>query len=143
MKALLLAALVTAACSNTHSDPTTEREQFATEVGEDYVFTFTRFCECTAEYGGTFRVYVTAGVVANATDLAGTQTSAEILATLPTIDDIFDTIDTAEVEGAASVVVEYDPNEGYPTSVAIDYSEQIADEEYSVSVRDVVRINAD
>ncbi len=144
MKApLLLAALVTAACSDTRSDPTSERDQFATEIGENYVFTLSRSCECSAETAGPFRIYVTGDSVDNATDLQGNAVDAEILAQLPTVDDIFQRIEDAETEGAASINVVYDPDGMYPTSVFIDYSEEIADEEYSVTVSDLEPILAD
>jgi hypothetical protein len=143
MKALLLAALVTAACSDTHPDPTTEREQFATEVGGNYSFTFSRSCECLPETAGPFRIYVTGDSVDNATDLEGNAIDAEIIAQLPTIDDIFQRIEDAETEGAASIDVVYDPGDGYPTSVNIDYSEEIADEEYTVTVSNVEPTLAD
>ncbi|MGV6808887.1 MAG: DUF6174 domain-containing protein [bacterium] len=51
-----------------------------------------------------------------------------------TIDDVFDLIADAIENGADNVNVTYDEQFGYPTSVAIDYSEQIADEELFLSI---------
>lgn len=51
-----------------------------------------------------------------------------------TIDGVFDIIADAIENGADGVNVTYDSQFGYPTSVAIDYSEQIADEELFLSI---------
>ncbi len=51
-----------------------------------------------------------------------------------TVDSLFDEIKAAIDSGADNVQVEYDPTSGYPTSIFIDFNQQIADEELSLRV---------
>ena len=51
-----------------------------------------------------------------------------------TIDSLFDEIKNAIESGADNVQVEYDPTSGYPTSIFIDFNQQIADEELNLSI---------
>ena len=48
-----------------------------------------------------------------------------------TIDGLFDKIQDAIDREAVRLTVSYDPEIGYPTSVSIDYSLTIIDEEFS------------
>ncbi len=56
-----------------------------------------------------------------------------------TIDDVIDTVEAAEHRGVASLSVEQDTMRGYPTSVAIDYDQFIADEELYYDISKVKR----
>jgi hypothetical protein len=53
--------------------------------------------------------------------------------TIPTIDGLFEEIQDAIDSNAFRVVVQYDEQLGYPTSIFIDYDEFLADEELSIS----------
>ena len=55
---------------------------------------------------------------------------------LVTIDGVFDKIQAAIDQDAAEVTVEYDPARGYPRSVFVDYSRQVADEELALQISD-------
>jgi len=64
-----------------------------------------------------------------------TDQNYEFYAPHATIDLLFDEIESAINEGADSVTVTYDETYGFPTEIAIDFSQEMADEEmyYSVS----------
>merc|ERR1712187_81012 len=53
----------------------------------------------------------------------------------PTLDKLFTIIQDAINANAFRVSVEYDEEHGYPTSIAIDYDEMIADEEFFVTAK--------
>ena len=55
------------------------------------------------------------------------------------VDDLFKQIDEAISNGAEKVQVEYDPQFGFPTSIYIDRSSMIADEESSIKVSNFQR----
>ena len=57
------------------------------------------------------------------------QTEAEILENARTINDVFDFIESIDVNSVADFVVEYDDKYGFPTLVSIDYYLNIADDE--------------
>ena len=56
-----------------------------------------------------------------------------------TVDDLFKQIDEAISNGAEKVQVEYDPQFGFPTSIYIDRSSMIADEESNIKVSNFQR----
>jgi len=64
-----------------------------------------------------------------------TDQNYEFYAPRATIDLLFAEIDAAVSDGADSVTVTYDTAYGFPTEIAIDQSQEIADEEmyYSIS----------
>jgi hypothetical protein len=55
---------------------------------------------------------------------------------LLTIDGGFEKIQAALDQNAAEVTVDYDPARGYPRSVFVDDSRQVADEERSFQISD-------
>jgi hypothetical protein len=57
------------------------------------------------------------------------QTESEILERARTINDVFDFIETIDINNVASFVVEYNPTYGFPTLVSIDYDLNISDDE--------------
>jgi hypothetical protein len=143
MSKLALAFVLLAACTDTHGDPgpteqtATQRLRFIEQTGSSYSFTYLRSCECLESSAGPFRIVVTDGVIASATDREGGAVLPEVLANLPTIEDLFDRIDEAYDRPADSIEVTFDPAAGYPTEVDIDYSTAIADEEFTAFISDV------
>jgi hypothetical protein len=59
---------------------------------------------------------------------------------LPTVDDLFDIIESAIAQRVDLLEVEYHPVLGHPTRIAIDYGFNVADDEVSHSARDLVPI---
>lgn len=57
------------------------------------------------------------------------ETAMEVLEKARTIEDVFDFIESIDVNSVASLIVEYDDKYGFPTLVSIDYDVNIADDE--------------
>ncbi len=57
-----------------------------------------------------------------------------------TVETLFAELRQAIDEGAVSVNVEYHPDLGYPTAYFIDFSEQIADEEFGITVESLTPV---
>ena len=68
--------------------------------------------------------------------------STDVLQSLQTIEELFDTIADAYAQNAAVISVTYDPDASYPVSVGIDYDLGIADEEFSLQITDVQSFDA-
>lgn len=93
----------------------------------DYDFELLIGCFC--RYDGTLLVRVRAGTVTSATRMAdGSALSAAELADVPSVGELFDIARQALAE-ADEVEVAYHPTLGYPTSLAIDWQENAADDE--------------
>lgn len=101
-----------------------------------YSFTYTRDCFCPEEYRGPFEFDIVDGVRTQVR-FKGEPYFDRALEEFETIDDIFDEVERAIEQGAASVNVEFDPDLGYPRSVWIDWELQMADEEMGYTVSDV------
>ena len=136
-----------AACAD---DPTPEvaeleskREQFTQTMQGSYKFTWRKSCECTTEWTQPIRITVQQGSIIQALYVETQQpVSAALLADLETIEGVFDLVQDAYNEGAHSINVTYDPTNAFPTSIGIDYDVQIADEEFSLQISDVIEFAA-
>ena len=142
MKKLLLLTLVLvlAACSAGGSE--FERNQ---RIWQDSGITHYRFnlsisCFCAFRDQMPLSVEVRDGqIIAMAASdgilVLDTDPNYPFFAPHATIDQLFADIDEAYKSGADSVTVTYDPTYGFPSEIAIDPSQQMADEEmyYSVS----------
>lgn len=102
-----------------------------------YSFTWQKSCFCDAETTAPIRITVENGQITEAIFLeTEAPVPAGIRAQLLTVDGLFATVQDAVDRDADSIVVSYDPNAGFPVSIAIDYEVNAADEELSISVRD-------
>lgn len=136
---LLFPLLVLAACAQTA--PTTDgpetldeaRALWAAADLDTYSMTLTRTCFCPEDYRGPFQVTVEAGEVAEVRFQNRDLPTERAVS----VDDLFDLLQTAYDEGAARVNATYHPTLGYPTSLYIDRSEQIADEEVGYTVENL------
>jgi hypothetical protein len=113
----------------------------------NYDYTFGRVSE--GYLLGIARVSVRSGVVTSVNDVV---TSAENMVTMDqltfraryfpfnggTIDDLFDTLQSALDLRAYSVSAKFDPRFGFPSSGYVDFHPVIAGEEVSFTVRDLV-----
>lgn len=99
-----------------------------------YEYTITYQCFCPTEELGPFTALVTEGEVTNLTEGSTKE--------LATVQALFDMIQEAIDEGAATIEVSYDETTGHPTSVWIDIDEMMADEEHGVTVTDLVAIQS-
>ena len=120
------------------SDPSPEfvaaRERWTEADLGAYSMTLQRICFCpTPDYTGPFEVAVRDGAIETVM-LEGASVDVE---RGETVEALFDLIAEAYERGAESIAVDYDPEWGYPTSVGIDYSAQMADEEIAYRVSDL------
>lgn len=66
---------------------------------------------------------------------SGVMVSAERLASMRTIDGHFDIVQNAIDEDAVFLNVSYDDTFGFPADIAVDYREEVADDEISYFIR--------
>jgi hypothetical protein len=79
-------------------------------------------------------IEVRGDAVLSAVDARGAPLGQPIAGPYGTIDDLFAVVERAIAANAAQVDVSYDPARGYPTSIAIDGSTRIADDEIGYTV---------
>lgn len=148
MRIHLAFALALAACTGSGSSTPEETEleaaqaKFQTNMSGSYTFHSLRSCECTAETTREMRVTVTDGAITGAIYVDDeSAVSPQTLQHVMTIEETFEEIQSAIDENAHLITVEYDTELGFPTSVAIDYSAQLADEELSLLISNVVPLS--
>jgi len=113
------------------------RERWAEREPAEYQFNYTRSCFCPALTN--VRVTVRNGVVVSARVIAtGAELSPTERAEIPTIDGLFDVIESAIDQRAHELRVSYDAQMGFPMSIVLDYREMIADDEVFYEVKEVM-----
>jgi hypothetical protein len=144
MRLPLAFALALTACSGSGSSTPAETEleaartKFAQSSNDSYTFHSRRSCECTTEATREMFITVENGSITTAIYVDDEMPVPQNLRdSLFTIESAFEEIQTAIDEDAHMIHVEYDATLGYPSSIAIDYSEQIADEELSLIISNV------
>jgi len=142
MKKLLLLTLVfmLAACSAGGSELSRNRENWQDANITHYRFSINISCFCAFRDQMPLTVEVRDGQIVHMATVDGTlvldtDQNYEFYAPHATIDLLFAELDAAVNDGADSITVTYDATYGFPTEIAIDYSQEIADEEmyYSIS----------
>ncbi|EIJ36341.1 DUF6174 domain-containing protein [Thiothrix nivea] len=116
------------------------RKQWESQGIDDYSFTLQRSCFCRGDAIRPINIEVRDGSVTSAR-YADTgelipddrQTNKQSIYNL-SADGLFNLVDQAIKGGAAQVDVSYDKQYGIPTSIYIDQSKQIADEEMGYSI---------
>ena len=138
----LVATAVLAGCGESLA-PEAELElaaaRWAERGGPDYEFVLDRICECLVV--GPVRLTVRDGDVQGAEALEGSSSAPGTHPDpeqFPTIDELFTQLRAAAAAGPARFEVAFDQTLGHPVSVDVDISEQIADEELLLEVRDLV-----
>ncbi|GHJ59641.1 hypothetical protein NOK12_21590 [Nocardioides sp. OK12] len=122
------------------SEPTSEPTEDPDGFGPtDYSYTLTLTCYCP-DAGVPIRVTVAddevvSAVYARSGGRGGAQAGEDVpLARVLTIDEV---IEAADDPDAHRVEVDWPEDQDYPSSVAIDRSEQVVDEEIGYRLRDV------
>jgi len=142
MKKLLLLTLIfiLAACAAGGSELSRNREKWQDANITHYRFSFNISCFCAFRDQMPLTVEVRDGQIVHMATVDGTlvldtDQNYEFYAPHATIDLLFAELDAAVNDGADSITVTYDATYGFPTEIAIDYSQEIADEEmyYSIS----------
>jgi hypothetical protein len=101
----------------------------------DYDYFYQRSCFCMEVMRTKYEVQVRNDTVDGAFSAEdGTPAKPDMLGNwLPTIEGIFDQIQSAIDQSAYSMKIQYNDTFGYPMSVSIDYNPMMADEELYVS----------
>lgn len=139
---LIAALAVIAGCSSSTgtnggtSELDLNRQRWADQKLARYEFTYNRSCFCAPIT--PLRVSVRDGVVVGVTVIA---TGASISPSgIPTVDSLFALIDRGITNHYAQMRVTYDSALGYPREIYSDGSVQIADDEITYTIRDLVSV---
>lgn len=104
---------------------------------DNYQFEYQISCFCTEETTLPRLVLVEDGQVAYQTIIEGNVALPRDDAYTESIDSLFQLI-ALEESRAESLTVKYDPELGYPTEISVDINEQTADDEYTLTISDLV-----
>lgn len=144
-----LVAATLSACSPTGPDPDDHEELRAElersrrlwrEQGvDDYELVLERLCFCPPELVEPVVVDVRDGrITAVVVAETGVPVDPELAGFFPDVEGLFDVIEDAIDRDAHAVAVTFDPDTGVPLAIDIDYDAQIADEELSFRVLDLI-----
>lgn len=144
--AIAVATLPAFSGCNGPSEPSSEqqllsenRARFRAGVGTSYSYDYRNVCFCGPDTTREVRVSVRDRVRVSVTAVEnGALVPRERWNEFLTVEEVFDTIQHAIDEGAASVRVSYDADFGYPKDVFIDFDERLADEERGFILDDLV-----
>jgi hypothetical protein len=142
LASLALLAVVAPACAsdaspNQDEDLLAHRMMWSRPGRYFYSFTWQQGCFCPTEMTRPIRITVETGQIKSAVYADDhLPVSASVQSSLLTIEGVFDLIQHAIDEHAARIDVQYDPL-GFPSSLYIDVSMRLADEERSIAISDV------
>jgi hypothetical protein len=129
----LAALILQAGCSaitGAESDFARARLLWTSERPASYDYTLQLSCYCGGEVTRAVVIVVRGNAVESRKYADnGAVVPAQFNSTFPTIEGMFDVIANAIDHNSARVDVSYDPGLGYPTSIALDGSTRIADDE--------------
>lgn len=111
----------------------------ATGGADTYVqYTAQNSCFCPPDYNRPMNIAERDGKIIDATYAdTGEAVPSYIRDGLLTMDERFDQLEEAYLSGSDRIDVTYDPTFGYPSSVYVDRSFMIADEELSYNIQDL------
>ncbi|MFZ1389147.1 MAG: DUF6174 domain-containing protein [Thiolinea sp.] len=111
----------------------------ATGGADTYVqYTAQNSCFCPPDYNRPMNIAEKDGKIIDATYAdTGEAVPSYIRDGLLTMDERFDQLEEAYLSGSDRIDVTYDPTFGYPSSVYVDRSFMIADEELSYNIQDL------
>lgn len=144
MSVLLFILLLPAACnSNLPSEFTRNQKLWEANHLTDYNFTLQRNCFCPEDRRGPVDIQVRKNATISIIFTeSGVTANPDFFSDVDTIDELFGVLKNAHMDKAVQVDVTYDATYGYPQSIYIDVSKEIADEEqgYTVSNLQVIHI---
>ena len=116
--------------------------RFESSAPLSYSYTVRVNCECPSDVTRPVVVWVDRGFVEYLFyEDDGRPVPFSISDSYPSVEQLFDAIQDGIDRDADYIDVEYDFTYGYPTSVYIDYDRRIADEELSITTRNLERWN--
>lgn len=139
---LITALAVIAGCANSTetkratSELDVNRQRWADQKLSRYEFTFNRTCFCVPLT--PVRISVRDGIVIGVTEIASGRSLPA--AGFLTVDSLFALIDHGIANHYAEMRVTYDSALGYPKQIYSDGSMQIADDEITYTVKDLVSV---
>ena len=97
---------------------------------------------CFCPYGGDVcKVYVQDNKVIDVITLSdGQSIFAQAPRRYKTVDELFALVSSINPDSVASLIVQYDTRFGFPAFISVDYSTQIADEEFSYHSQNIQRL---
>ncbi len=117
------------------------RARWDASAPANYSYRFNWLCFCLDEYTAQMTVTAQNGIVTSVIRVEdGEPVSAEFEDSFDTVDELFDRVQKAIDQGAASIRAEFDPVSGLPTEVFIDENYQIADEELGWNAGEVISL---
>ncbi|HEY4182591.1 MAG TPA: DUF6174 domain-containing protein [Kofleriaceae bacterium] len=141
---LFIASLSLAAVACTDSGSATPEQHqldsalqtYESHAPEAYSFIYNRSCgECDPASVQPIRIYVTNDTITSASYVeTGAAVPTQIAANLRTLRGLFDTVQGLIDQGAASVVVTYDTELGYPKQASFDPIAEAVDDEWGFTV---------
>lgn len=102
----------------------------------DYRFEYRELCVCGQSAMRQATIEVRGGEVVSVTG-TGAPEGTESITAFPTIDDLFDRIESAIRDEAAALSVSYDPEFGYPTEIIIDFDYGADHDEVTIDATDL------
>ena len=142
---MLVFAYLLAACSwlNQPTDEVSQRQQqWADQNVTSYRYTIQVGCFCLTSMTQPVVVEVRDGETASLTPPEGGEpVPAELFTRYDTIDDLFALLKEAREQNYAEATAEFDAERGFPTSIRLDGSTQVADDEtfYTISNFEVLQ----
>jgi len=115
------------------------RAQWRAQAIVDYTYILSRGCFCVNEYREPVTITVRGRTIESVVTVAASV--PRDAAQYPTIEGLFDQVQDAIDQDAATIQTEYDPARGFLTSAYFDISERLADEEMSVEARSLTPLN--
>ncbi|MCB1638162.1 MAG: hypothetical protein KDI15_04885, partial [Thiothrix sp.] len=97
-------------------------------------YTTQQTCFCPQEITQPLNVTEINGEIVSVTDINGQPVPDYVRDSVSSIGERFEQLQNAYLNGAESIRADYDPTLGFPTSVLIDQSSMIADEEVSYTI---------
>jgi hypothetical protein len=137
---LLTLSLILAACSSVSGSEFDKNKAIWDNANiSHYRYTLSVSCFCVFMDEMPVTIEVENDQVVSITSVKGTLIDSSntvlypVVAPYATIDDLFTQLKSAQAE-AEEITVVYDPTYGYPSSIAIDYIKQAADDELYLTV---------
>jgi len=136
---LLLLALILAACSAGGSELSRNQSKWEDADVNHYSFQLSVGCFCLFRSQMPVTVEVKDGEVVSIVDVNGEDfpmddPMSKFALRFATIDRLFSELGSDAMQEADRLTMSFDPTYGFPTEVAIDYVELVADDELYLSV---------